>query len=530
MACGALAVVALAATARDLGRAAGDLVGGGGRKLLSSSTCKATESWEKKGGLVAYFVGVVYLFIGIAIVCDDFFVASLEKICERLGLSDDVAGATFMAAGSSAPELAASAMSLINSGADNALGVGTIVGSAVFNILVIIGATVIFAGETLKLDWRPLARDCTFYFAAIIGITLTFNGGVVNWWEGLIYVCLYMLYIAFMWKNQYFMELLDRKFGKYVKSMTDSASDMEDGLGDGAVEMKDQASRRDEPGDIKQQLSVTGSIYVGFAAQRFKAALDKDKIKKALSVGELRAIRQQTEKVTWFHHHVNRPPSPRSPADEQDADEDDADEETNPFAMPEDWKKRPMWVLSLPWYTVLTFTVPPCHRKEWENWYIVSFCVSVAYIGVISHYMVEWCARIGCILSIPPVVMGTTVLAAGTSIPDALSSISVARDGFADMAVANAVGSNVFDIWLGLGLPWTLYLSWQNPSYIVVSTAELLPSSLILLGVLFMYVSSVAMNGFQITRKMGQTYVGTYAVYALYNIFVVWVADVYNQS
>ena len=36
---------------------------------------------------------------------------------------------------------------------------------------------------------------------------------------------------------------------------------------------------------------------------------------------------------------------------------------------------------------------------------------------------------------------------------DALSSILVARDGFADMAVSNAIGSNVFDINLGLGLP-----------------------------------------------------------------------------
>ena len=42
---------------------------------------------------------------GIAIVCDDYFVSSLEKICDKLNLSEDVAGATFMAAGSSAPEL-----------------------------------------------------------------------------------------------------------------------------------------------------------------------------------------------------------------------------------------------------------------------------------------------------------------------------------------------------------------------------------------------------------------------------------------
>jgi len=34
-----------------------------------------------------------------------------------------------------------------------------------------------------------------------------------------------------------------------------------------------------------------------------------------------------------------------------------------------------------------------------------------------------------------------------------------------NMAVANAVGSNVFDIWLGLGLPWLFYLSWQAGAY-----------------------------------------------------------------
>ena len=56
----------------------------------------------------------------------------------------------------------------------------------------------------------------------------------------------------------------------------------------------------------------------------------------------------------------------------------------------------------------------------------------------------------------PQPVMGIVVLAVGTSIPDALGSMIVARQGEADMAIANAVGSNVFDILLGLGLPWFL--------------------------------------------------------------------------
>ena len=66
-----------------------------------------------------------FLCIGLAIICDDFFVPSLEAISERLDLSEDVAGATFMAAGSSAPELFTSMASV---GVTSDVGVGTIVG------------------------------------------------------------------------------------------------------------------------------------------------------------------------------------------------------------------------------------------------------------------------------------------------------------------------------------------------------------------------------------------------------------------
>lgn len=45
------------------------------------------------------------MFYCLAVVCDSYFLPSLEECSLRLGLSDDVAGATFMAAGSSAPEL-----------------------------------------------------------------------------------------------------------------------------------------------------------------------------------------------------------------------------------------------------------------------------------------------------------------------------------------------------------------------------------------------------------------------------------------
>ena len=154
--------------------------------------------------------------------------------------------------------------------------------------------------------------------------------------------------------------------------------------------------------------------------------------------------------------------------------------------------------------------------------------MSIAWIGLISYFMVEWAFIIGCVGKVPVVLMGVTVLAAGTSIPDALSSIVVAKQGLGDMAVANAIGSNVFDIWLGLGLPWLLYVSWQDPNYIEVSTDELVPSALILAGVLVLYYGSVALNGFNLTVRMGYTYMATYVVYALYSIILVWLLDIYD--
>ncbi|KAK6300559.1 hypothetical protein J4Q44_G00286570 [Coregonus suidteri] len=113
----------------------------------------------------------MYMFIALALVCDDYFVPSLEKICERLHLSEDVAGATFMAAGSSAPELFTSVIGVFVTKGD--VGVGTIVGSAVFNILCIIGVCGIFAGQAVKLSHWTLLRDSAYYTLSIAALIAT---------------------------------------------------------------------------------------------------------------------------------------------------------------------------------------------------------------------------------------------------------------------------------------------------------------------------------------------------------------------
>ncbi|EDO48302.1 predicted protein [Nematostella vectensis] len=98
---------------------------------------------QKQGGIVFHVFVAIYTFAALATVCDEYFVSSLERICDGLNLKSDVAGATFMAAGSSAPEFFTSVIGVFITKGD--IGIGTIVGSAVFNILFIVA---ICAGGT----------------------------------------------------------------------------------------------------------------------------------------------------------------------------------------------------------------------------------------------------------------------------------------------------------------------------------------------------------------------------------------------
>ncbi len=89
---------------------------------------------RRRGAVVLHMFGMLYMFIALAIVCDEFFVPALTVITEKLKISDDVAGATFMAAGGSAPELFTSVIGVFILTVTWASE--TIVGSAVFQHLV----------------------------------------------------------------------------------------------------------------------------------------------------------------------------------------------------------------------------------------------------------------------------------------------------------------------------------------------------------------------------------------------------------
>ena len=83
------------------------------------------------------------VFWCLSVVCEERFVPALAVVCEVLRIPDDVAGATLMAAGASSPEVFSSLIALFVT--HSALGVGTVVGSEIFNHLCICAGSVFFA-------------------------------------------------------------------------------------------------------------------------------------------------------------------------------------------------------------------------------------------------------------------------------------------------------------------------------------------------------------------------------------------------
>ena len=160
-----------------------------------------TECQIKDGAIVMHVLGILYMFTALALICDEFFVPALEVIIEVLDISDDVAGATFMAAGGSAPEFFTSVIGVFIS--ESEVGVGTIIGSAVFNVLFVIGMCAVFSKEILSLTWWPLFRDVTFYSIGLTLLIISFLDNKIMWWEALVLFMWYLCYCLFMKMNDH---------------------------------------------------------------------------------------------------------------------------------------------------------------------------------------------------------------------------------------------------------------------------------------------------------------------------------------
>ena len=345
--------------------------------------------------LILYSLVLLASFYLLTVICNRYFVASLDQIAAKLRMNSDMAGATLMAIGSSAPELFVSFIALFKPG-NEAVGAGTIVGSALFNILVIIGASAMV--RKAFIAWQPIIRDTIFYSLSIILLIWAFWDGQINLLESLLFLGLYVAYIVAVMQW--------RKILPYKEE------------------------QKDQPENLAQD------------------------------------INQELKKKSWIGYFMGG---------------------IN---------------------TAFDFIFPKAEK------YWTTFFLSIAFIAALSWVLVESAVGVAGILHVPAVIIGLTVLAAGTSIPDLMSSIIVARQGRGGMAISNAIGSNIFDILIGLGLPWAIVTI--GGKIIPVATENLNSSIILLFGTV------ISVLFFLIAKKWHINKFAGFGLISLYVLYLVW--------
>uniref|UniRef100_A0A669E9E4 Sodium/potassium/calcium exchanger 3 n=1 Tax=Oreochromis niloticus TaxID=8128 RepID=A0A669E9E4_ORENI len=496
-----------------------------------------TNKQRVEGAVGLHVLCAVYMFYALALVCDDYFVPSLEKICERLHLSEDVAGATFMAAGSSAPELFTSVIGVFITKGD--VGVGTIVGSAVFNILCIIGVCGIFAVQMIRLSCWPLLRDSVYYtlsISALIVVRSTLR------------------------LNSYIVRFLGRrkKNSTTLRNGAANNAELDDGCDATAVLLKKANHHRktsvlmvDELlSAYPHQLSFSEAGMRIMITSHFSPRTRLTMASRMLITERQRLINTRTltngdsevpvkggsrwgienglsgaERGVGVRHDDREAGNETDNEDNENNENDEEEEEEEregpyvPFQCPGFNKLK--WLLAWPLALLLYFTIPNCSTPRWENWFMLSFVSSTLWIASFSYIMVWMVTVIGFTLGIPDVIMGITFLAAGTSVPDCMASLIVARQGMGDMAVSNSIGSNVFDILVGLGLPWALKtLAINYGSDIKLNSKGLIFSVGLLLASVFMTVLGVHLNNWTLNKRLGFMCLILYSIFLCFSCLI----------
>ncbi|KAL5016604.1 hypothetical protein ScPMuIL_006193 [Solemya velum] len=467
-------------TARALGYRPVDTVVSS-RHLLSLPNCTPraveqfprgpfTQQQRQHGAIIIHIFIALYMFVGFALICDDYFVPSLELICDVLKINSDVAGATFMAAGSSAPELATAVIAVFIAKDD--MGLGTVVGSAVYNVMFVISICALCAGMVVYLSVWPLIRDSTFYALSVIALSVTIVDENVYWYEALCLVCLYIVYIILMYFNTPVEAWVLEKF--------QCCADTKENVKTEDIILYDKL----KPGQ------TSNGVFHGNSTDPEGESLEGSESDEV----------DMSDKALLETVHVTEDPA-------------------SVLSYPEICWKKAIYIIAFPLKLLLFVSVPDCRQRRWRRWYVLTFTMSLVWLSAFSYLMVWMITIVGYSLNVPDSIMTLTVVAFGVSLPDVIASLIVVKDGYGDMAVANAVGSNAFDILICLGVPWLLRTLVTNPGEPVQVYSEgLLYASLTLLMTVVFLIVATYLNGWKLTKKYGVVLMIVYIMFTVLSI------------
>lgn len=371
------------------------------------------------------------MFYVMSNVCDTYLVPAVDALCARFGIPEDVAGATLVAFACNGPELLCNVCGIFVT--KNSVGMGTIVGSAIFNVLAIVGACPLVAptGE-LFVNRVYFFRDASF--SAVSIVLLWWALPVIDLFRASVLLGMSVLYAVVVAKTETWWgraAALERRNSTLKEPML---LRVEDGL-----KMPDHSPLM-SPSSFSSWTAASPRVSVRLLA----AAIE---------------------------------------------------------------------VLIKPTDSVLALTVPDVRADEAPSVgrMLYAFFTSMAWLSGTAYVVCLGSDAINMYWGVPQGFLGLTLVAVGTSWPNLMASLITARTGRGAMAIGNALGSNVQNIFFVLAAPiWVSVL--LSGSY--DSNSRDILDSVVWMGItLAIVVGSIAGSGFKLRKMHGWLFVVIYVVY-----------------
>lgn len=425
--------------------------------LTLAAASEPLTAWDPSGVARWGWWGLIaWLFAAQAKVCDGYFVPAIEACSRRFSIPEDVAGATLMAFGCNGPELFVNGIAIFVTHSD--VGVGTVVGSEIFNLLCIIGgATLVAPIAPLPVDRASFARDCAFYALAAGLLGAVVLDGKVERAEALGLVGMAAVYALAVSQTAGALERAG-----FRRCVAPAASGAEGGAG----------APPDESCTVLCGVTVSAE-----AAARTKFVCT---------------------------------------------------DEGGPSTPPSGLRAAAGAVLGLggrflelslaPLEGALRLTVSDCSAATAQSdarW-LPAFLASMAWLAACSLGVCLAAEQLSASFGIPSAVLGLTVAAAGTSFANLASSLIEARRGKVGMAVANALGSNVQNVFIALGVPWLAYSLASGGQPLLVGAGGIGEGVGFMLGSLAAFIAATVAADFTVSRGLAKGALLAYGGYLAY--------------
>lgn len=390
--------------------------------FLSSAVFMMFEDMSDVVILIGALFGLIAVFVCICVVCDVHLVPAVETVIEEFDVPEEIAAVTLIAFGSSSPEILLNTVSAFQG--SGALSMPAILGSSIIAFGLIPPLCILSTSEeNVDLETRPILRETICFFVGLCLFTKIVADGTANLVESVLMLCTYCTYVAVIVSTYYYYRKSEHI--PHVQIDPDHPADE----------------------DIVPlvELSSNGSIVDCENVESKKSDLGGKPLNG--EDGAKAFCRWAVEDpCLCLYSNFSRP-----------------FEIVFYFAIPAlhdgaMCRERPVVVHGSQHADIAHYQYghsPYCCQAHQVTLFralsIVGICI--LYVCVFATLVVSFCTIITRHLGVDQSTIGATIVALGAQLPDIVSSIALARDGYFNGAMANAIGSQVISITLGVGLP-----------------------------------------------------------------------------